>query len=177
MKKNPGLDHSNQPHHQPTGGVGGGQNRPQYQANALPIGQIPGGQSGQNWPSRTFFTADDLRSLSSGACKLLLALLLMPAADPETVTGYSDRQIRRLKRELADADALPSVAPGATPNGYSLLVRFGVRPGVARRYAAACSESLVKEAIEHIQRQAGIYNPPGAVIRYLQTNSSSDWRR
>ena len=120
----------------------------------------------------------DLQKLSGGACKVLLALQIEPTANIArlaTMTGYSTRQTRTLRREietldLAQPQAELSELDSDQDRAYRSLVDFGFDQATARNLAREYRPTVVTAGLRYVKKCSGLDNPRGLLINWLRAN-------
>ena len=128
-------------------------------------------------------TATDLQKLSGGACKVLLALQIEPTANIArlaTMTGYTTRQTRTLRREiealdLAQPQAELSELDGDQDRAYRSLVDFGFDQATARNLAREYRPNVVAAGLRYVKKCSGLDNPRGLLINWLRSNRNESY--
>jgi hypothetical protein len=121
---------------------------------------------------------NDLKTFSGGACKVLLALTIEPTANNSrvaTLTGYSTRQVRTLRKEveecdLAEAQAQSSDLDANQTRSYQSLVAFGFDNATARNVAHEYHANVVAAGLRYVKKCSGLANPRGLLISWLKAN-------
>ena len=128
-------------------------------------------------------TVTDLQKLSSGACKVLLALQIEPTANIARLaimTGYSTRQTRTLRREiealnLAQPQAELSELDHDQTRAYNSLVNFGFDQANARNLAREYKPTVVVAGLRYVKKCSGLDNPRGLLINWLRANRDENY--
>ncbi len=123
---------------------------------------------------------DDLKAITPGALKVLIALQLNPGANNaklSDLTGYHVRQVQNLKRELERYHLLKRPMPIGEMTidqkiARSALLNFGFDSGTADNLAMEYSPRQVDAAIQIVRQARGVANPCGLVIYYLRTQAN-----
>lgn len=116
---------------------------------------------------------ETLKALSAGACKLYLAMTENPTVDRRDLgyyTGYSERQIRTLYKELMQAGLIGAQPP--PPNELdemliSRLVVFGFDRVEATRIARKFPSHAIDAVIRYVSEERGVVNPPGLFLHVI----------
>lgn len=121
-----------------------------------------------------------LQKLTAGACKLLIAYWLDPYAGTahyQAVTGYRERQMRNLYKELREAGLMevePTSEAALTDEqqrGYRRLVEFQFDRATARRLAIGYSYAVINAGINYTTGCEKLLNPRGFLIAWLKSNA------
>ncbi len=128
-------------------------------------------------------TGDILKKLSPGACRLLLTYQEEPDASLSRcmeLTGYSQRWIKRLRRELQQAgviadgaasDESSAESSGESDQAYQALTSFGVRSTIARELSQQHPWPVIQDSIRYVQSRSGIANRAGYLVKRLREQS------
>lgn len=143
------------------------------------VGTLAGAFNGPNTLGGTLkLTVEVLQKLSAGAVKLFAALQLEPNASRkriEAITGYKERHMRNLTRELEEAGLMskqPYQKNELSPEmmgAYEKLVALEVHPVAAMRLVGKHPLAHIEAGVALVNAQKDrLKNPPGYLITWLQ---------
>lgn len=123
-------------------------------------------------------TQHDLKTLSGGACKVLLALNIEPTANNARLamlTGYSTRQVRTLRREIEECELVaPLVQTSELDDdqirSYRSLIEFGFDNATARSVSHEYKPDVVAAGLRYVKKCSGLVNPRGLLVNWLKAN-------
>ena len=114
---------------------------------------------------------------------MLLALQIEPTANIArlaTMTGYTTRQTRTLRREiealdLAQPQAELSELDGDQNRAYRSLVDFGFDQATARNLAREYNPTVVAAGLRYVKKCSGLDNPRGLLVNWLRSNRNESY--